>query len=286
MKKVLLLFAVFICASFGAMAQNEIGVYVMPQMTSLINKANRIGNDPIYQVENTYTYGGGVTVMHDFKKTRYGKITGGQTSSSLDHKLGLKVGLFYSAQDQKFTSQYRTIEPGTTGIVLKNHEGRKRLDYLKLPVNLRFTVPLTDKFNLALYGGPQVSYLLKADGGLVLWEHLEDGTDYYDLPFADKGYYKTFLLDAVAGLDFEYKLQRGRIGRFELARWVHLVAGVRADWSATTVEHLDRNINNYPLYGKVNGFDGERTDSRNVSLGLLFGFTYHFHKPDYAKTRF
>lgn len=284
MKKILLLSVVFLGVLTKFFAQNQIGIYVAPQMTSLINKANRQSQDPIYELENTYTYGGGVTFMHDFKKTRYGKITGGQTSSSLDHKLGIKVGLFYSAQDQKFTSRYIDVEDGQP--LVKTHEGRKRLDYLKLPINLRFTIPLTDKFNLALYGGPQVSYLLKADGGIVHWDHLENGTDYFDLPFSDRSYYKSFTLDGVAGVDLEYKLQRGRIGRFDLARWVHLVFGIRGDWSATTVEHKDKVVNNYPVYGGLRGFSGERSNSRNVSLGLLIGATYSFHKADYAKTRF
>ena len=279
-KKIILLFSVFISLATSAFSQNEIGIYVMPQITSLHNKANRQGDDPIYQPEVTYAYGGGVTFMHDFKKTRYGKITGGNTSASLDHKLGLKVGLFYSANDQKFTSRYRYNLDSTI-----THSGRKRFDYLKLPVNLRFTIPLNDRFNLALYGGPQVSWLFKAEGGIVHWVHY-DTFDYYDLPFSDISYFKRFTLDAVAGIDLEYKVKKGRIGNFVLAKWVHFVFGIRADWSATTVEHKDRIINNYPSYGQVNGFSGERSNSRNSTLGFILGATYHFHKPDYAKTRF
>ena len=127
---------------------------------------------------------------------------------------------------------------------------------------------------------------MKADGGIVHWERRADGSVYYDLPFADIAYFKRFTLDAVAGIDFEYKVQKGRIGKFELARWVHWVVGLRGDWSATTVEHKDKEINNYPMYGRVLGFDGERTNSRNVTLGLIIGATYHFHVADYAKTRF
>jgi len=261
-------------------AQNELGVYAFPQTTTLMNKANRQG-DPIYQPELTYTYGGGVTFNHDFKKQPYGMLRGGNSARSMKKKLGLKFGVFYSAHDQKFSSRYRIKADS-----LAFHEGRKRFDYLKFPVNLRLTIPTTNEhFNFALYGGPQISYLMRAQGGIVYWEDRGDH-DYYDLPFSDVGYFKRLTLDAVAGADVEYKFKRGSIGKFEFHRWVHLVMGVRGDWSVSTVENKDAIINNYPTYGNIDNYVEERTGSRNGTLSLLFGFTYLFHVADYHRTRY
>ena len=48
----------------------------------------------------------------------------------------------------------------------------------------------------------------------------------------------------------------------------------------------DKIINNYPTYGNIKNFVEERSNSRNGTVSLLFGFTYLFHRPDYHRTRF
>lgn len=270
MMKKYLLFAFILFTSFIVSAQNEVGFYLFPQLTQVNNKANR-QDDPIYSAQLTTSWGVGVSVLHQFnKRAGHGPIRGGVTASSLKIKKSLKVGLVYSAHDQKWKSQYRL--PGGE---IATWEGKKRFDYVKLPVMGKLTIPLNNIFNLALFGGPQVSYLVKAEGGIIYWEHF-DTYDYFDLPFSNSKYFNRFTFDAVAGIDLETKI----------SRWVHLITGIRADWSVTTVENNDRIINNYPAYGEVNEYNKDRGNSHNSSLAFILGFTYHFHRSEHGRTRY
>lgn len=274
MRRILFLIGCLVGLSINGLAQNEIGVLAFPQISSIHNKANRQG-DPIYQANLTYAYGAGVFFLHDFKKRAYGAIRNGVTGRSLKTKWSGKVSLLYSAHEQKWTSQY-SIKSGLSDTIL-THQGRKRLDYLKLPIVGQLTFPLTNKYNLALFAGPQVSYLLNAQGGNVIWRRYASGATYFDLPFADKKYFKRFTLDGVFGATVEYK---------GLSRWVHLLVGVRGDFSITNSENSEAIVNNYPVYGDINNYEKERGDSHNSTVALMVGLNYIFHVPDYHRTRF
>jgi hypothetical protein len=173
-------------------------------------------------------------------------------------------------QNQKFTSEYRISKDSVA-----THSGKKRLSYIQLPVMFQLTTPLSKKVNFSVFGGPQFSFLGKAKGGIVYWKHYEN-FDYYDLPFADRGYYKKITMDATAGFNFEYKA----------TRWVHLLSGMKMNYSLTTVENTGAIINNYPTYGQINGYTKERGNGHNSSLALVVGVMYQFHKAEHHKTRF
>lgn len=270
MKKYILLTALILSLGLSGIAQNELGFNVFPQMTQMNNKANRTG-DPIYRALPTVSYGLGVNWTRQIgaRTSGSGSIRNGILASSLKTKKSINIGLVYSAHDQKWESEFR--KDG----VLTQWEGSKRFDYLKIPVVAKFTRPLNHLFNVTFYGGPQLSILMKAEGGIIHWKHY-DTYDYFDLPFSDRKYFNALTLDAVAGVDFEYKL----------TRWVYLTFGLRADLSMTTVENNDRIVNNYPTYGDVRGYDKERGNGHNSSVAFLLGFNYQLHKARYDRTRF
>lgn len=274
MKKFFFILVCLAGLAVNGLSQNEIGILAFPQITSIHNNANRQG-DPIYRAELTAAYGAGVFFLHDFKKRSYGAIRNGATNRSMKTKWSARVSLLYSAHEQKWTSQYVIKSRGLDTIL--THEGRKRLDYLKLPIVGQLTFPLTNKYNLALFAGPQVSYLLNAQGGNVVWRRNPDGSTYFDLPFADKKYFKRLTFDGVFGATVEYK---------GLSRWVHLLVGLRGDVSITNSENAQEVVNNYPVYGDINNYQKERGNSHNTSVALMLGLNYLFHVPDHHKTRF
>ena len=266
-KHILLIFITF--SSLLGIAQNELGFYAFPQMTQVNNKANRT-DDQIYTALPTIAYGFGVSWLHQFnKRAGHGPIRHGVTSGSMKIKKSLKLGIIYSAHEQKWRSVYNKNGLPATW------EGKKRFDYLKIPVMGKLTLPINNKFNFAVFGGPQLSYLIKAEGGIVYWERREGG-DYFDLPFSEKKYFNAFTVDAVLGFDIEYKI----------SRWVHLIAGIRSDISLSTVENNERILNNYPSYGEVKDYDKERGNSHNTTVALILGFSYHFHHAEFNKTRY
>lgn len=269
MKKSIFILVCLAGLAISGLSQNEIGVLAFPQITSIHNKANRQG-DPMYRAELTAAYGAGAFFLYRFKKRSYGVIRNVATDRSMETRWSARASLLYSAHDQKWTSQYLTnSEELNTAIT---HEGRKRLDYLKLPIVGQFTFPLNNKFNLALFAGPQVSYLLSAKGGNVFWRKNPDGSTYFDLPFSDMKYFKRLTFDGVLGATLEYK---------GLSKWVHLLVGLRGDVSITNSENTQAVVNNYPVYGEINNYQKERGNSHNTTLALTLGLSYIFHVPEH-----
>ena len=256
----------FILSGVHSFAQNELGAFIFPQLTTMHNKANKL-NVPIYQTLPTITYCGDVSFLHHLTKSKsHGPIRHGALSSHFKTKKSLRFDLLYVQHNQNFKSEYRI-----GGGKVKTHEGTKRLSYLKVPLLYEVTVPINNKISFSLYGGPQFSFLMKAQGGLVYWIHYDDH-DYYDLPFSSRDYFKKITADAAGGFHFE----------FSMTRWLHLLAGMRFDYTLSTVENRTAIVNNYPVYGS----EELRTNGRNTALALVVGVNYQFHKAEFDRTRF
>jgi hypothetical protein len=272
MKK--LLFTLSIFCTIAVFAQSELGAIYMPQLTSLHNKANRQG-DPIYKALPTIAYAGGLSFSHHINRTgTHGPIRHGALGSHFKLKKLYRIDVIYAQHNQRFRSEYRPFKDS-----IATHYGKKRLGYLKIPIMYQATHPINKHFAISFYGGPQLSILMRAKGGVVYWEHFENH-DYYDLPFASKKYYNLLTFDVVTGCNMEYRFTQPHL------RWYNIVAGIRADWSVSTVENNDVSVNNYPVYGDVYNYDKERKNSRNTTVGLMFGVNYIFHTAEHVRTRF
>jgi hypothetical protein len=255
-------------------AQNELGFLYLPNLSSMHNKGNRQG-DPIYQPELTISQGWGASFAHHANRTKtHGPIRNGTLGSHFRLKKLYRIDLIYMQCHQKWRSEY-PINSDSIAI----HQGKKRLGYLKLPLMYQLTHPINNHFAISFYGGPQISLLLRQEGGIVYWERRENDI-YYDLPFADKKYFKPVTIDAVFGINLVYRFTAPNL------RWYELTGGVRGDWTMSTVERKDAVINNYPTYGKITGWDKERTNGHNTSLAIACGLNYIFHEAEHHKTRY
>ncbi len=253
------------CSSFFVLGQ-EIGIYGFPQVTSIHNKENR--NDEIYQHVPTMSGGAGIFIVHFFNGNRTGnRMRYGFTLKDSKPRFGIRGDLIYSAHNQKFKSRYR-IPGGKFG----EHEGKKRLTYGKLAVSAEYSMPIQRHINFIVFAGPQLSYLIKADGGIVSWEKRSDH-DFYDLPVADDSYWKKYLFDASLGfgLDFKY------------TKWFNFYVIARSDWSVSSVEDIGS-------FGDLGAYNLEGNDSRkgshNTTMAVAVGVEYKFHRPEHARTKY
>jgi hypothetical protein len=274
MKKIVCILGLILAFASNLSAQNEIGGIYFPSLTSINNRANR-QDDPIYKADPTIAYGAGLSFSHHMNKTRnHGPIKHGALGSHFSVKKLVMVDLIFTQHHQKWTSIY-TLQDNTT----RTKEGNKRLNYMKIPILFELVHPINNRFGIAFYGGPQISTLIRAQGGIVYWEYRDSGI-YYDLPFESTKYYNRFLVDAVGGINLEYHFKKKNL------RWYSPLLGIRADWSITSVENSERIINNYPHYGEINGYDKERKNSHNTSVSLVFGLNYVFHQAEHNRTKF
>lgn len=245
-------------AVFFAKGQNEIGAFYFPQLTSINNLENTETN--IYTHVPTFSSGAGINYIHFFND-RY-------DFRNMLHKIGLRIDLMYSAHNQKFKSEWVPFKGAPTYF----HEGKKRLDYIKLAINAEYFRPFSRHMSYIFYGGPQISYLAKSDGGIVAWNEREDGTVLYLLPPASNNYFKRVTVDFViaAGLDYE------------LTRYLNFSTSLRLDYSLTTIDNPEVIVGEFPQFN----VDSGRNGSRNMSIAALFGIEYTLHIPEHSKTRY
>ena len=248
MKKLALIGIVFAFVSFHSYGQKaQLGFFYLPQKTSISNSISD-KDDPIYQ--NKTTFGGGAGINFTYWPSEY---------------MGIQIGLMYISHNQKFISKYKDLAYNDDS--MRTYKGKKRLDYLKVPLLLVSSVPIGKKMNLFGYAGPQFSYLLKGDGAIVIYKHHGDGiSDYFDLPPSGSNFYNKFLIEAVLG---------GGVA-FNLTPELSVSASLRLDYSISDVENKDAVVYedldlNYPLYTFG---DEDRKKAHNSSIGIMLGFNY------------
>jgi hypothetical protein len=219
--------------SYAAQAQFSFGVVGFPQISNLTSKSIR--QDPVLDNRLTFSGGAGVNVTYNFSES-----------------IGLQLGVLYSSQNQKIRSHY------TIGGEKYTHDSKKRFDYLKLPLVLRYSQPV-GMANLVLFAGPQFSYLLKYDGGMIVY--IED--QYYDLPATPpkNDFYKKYTLDATGGIGIEYPI----------TKYIDLVTALKVDCSLTDAENKNAEYNGL-IVSQVNGSGSSA--ARNVTYALLLGLNF------------
>src|SRR6187402_1229378 len=192
-----------------SIAQSKIGFVVFPQISSVSNSAIR--SDTVNKNLLTFSGGGGIVF----------------TTKLLD-KVSVQIGLLYSSQNQKIKSSYHSSSLNI------EHTGKKRFDYLKLPLLIRYSIPLGGKTNFIPFAGIQLSYLLKYLGGMVIY-----GKDFFDLPSTpvNNNYYKKMVMDIPLGITIEYAISKR----------VELTVGFKLDYALTDVANRSATYNGVPL---------------------------------------
>ncbi|MFN6946098.1 MAG: porin family protein [Cytophagaceae bacterium] len=236
MKRLLLLLS-FLCfgiSQVNAQDNIEIGLIYVPQVTSIINFSH---NDPIYQNRLTFAGATGLTFTYHF-----------------NNRFALQTGVLYNSHNQKFKSEI------PAGSETREWKGKKRLDYLKLPLVIKYSMPIDRKMSFHLYAGPQLSYLLKGEGGVVVWRNYGNST-YYDLPHSSNDHYARLTIDGVLGFGLD----------FRITRTLTVTGGIRSDFSFTDMENKKATYMDEPLYYYG---DPNRGSSHNFTVGFLMGISY------------
>jgi predicted nucleic acid-binding Zn-ribbon protein len=231
----------FVCLiSTHIRAQSKIGLVVFPQISSLTNK--EIRKDPVNS--NMLTFSGGLGLTYTYY---------------LSEKISLQAGLIYSSQNQKIKSNYQSQAGWSI-----EHVGKKRFDYLKVPVLFRYTIPVKEKLNVVPFAGLQLSYLLKYDGGMVVY-----GDNYFDLPATPAGnnYYKKAGLDLPLGVNLEYAL----------TPQLELVGGLKMDYGLTGASNKNPQVDELDL-SALKGFSA--SGQRHITYALNLGLMYTLGKAD------
>ena len=242
-----------LCAFFAVSncySQVDLGFSYLPQKTTISNSISD-KNDDIYRNKTTFAGGGGISFTYWFNK-----------------QIGFQTGIIYVSHNQKFVSKLFVRDsmggPGST----KEVKGKKRLDYLKVPLLLTYKYNVSRKFGVSMFAGPQFAYLLKGDGAIIIYQQYDDGqSDFYDLPPSSSNYYNKLLIDIAAGGSFNFKLSP------ELS----INTGLRFDWSISDVENKDATTA-YGSEERPTYFfgDPDRKKAHNSSIGILLGVTYTF----------
>ncbi|MCU0428953.1 MAG: PorT family protein [Cytophagaceae bacterium] len=217
----------------SSMAQFSVGITGFPQISS--NSSDNIRSSSVLRNRITFSGGAGLLLGYDFSD-----------------RIGIRTGCIYSSQNQIIRSTYTLY--GTP----YEHVGKKRFDYLKFPVLVKFSHPIAKKIRFNYFLGPQLSYLLKYDGGMVVY--IPDV--FFDLPVTPSGndYYKKLVLDATGGLGFDISISK----RSEIN------TGFKLDYAITDTENKNATYEGFDLQ-EING-QGDRA-ARNITGALMIGFT-------------
>ena len=252
-KKIILLAVILITAT-QLKAQNEIGGYLLSSITGIYNSAN--STEEWYSNNFTMSRGVGLNFIHFYR---------GKKDTRRHSRYGYRIDLIYQGHSQKWTANYKA------GNEVITKEGQVRLDYIKLSPMFEVSHPYSKHLSLIFFAGPQISYLIDNDGGLVSYQERKS-YDYFDLPEKNSDFYHKFTIDAAVGLGVDY----------EFTKWINLTGGLRFDVGITNTDKPNKVIDGVKLYN----IETDRSGSHNYSLSLFLGAEYTLHRPEHAKTRF
>jgi hypothetical protein len=219
-------------------AQLKIGITVFPQISSTSSiipfKKDVVNNKNL----PTFTGGAGIVITKDsYHKPR-----------------GFQFGISYSSQNQNYLFNYKV------GGIEDVHRGKKRFDYIKASLVLRKFGYVHKYVKSIFFIGPQFSYLLKYDGGAVVYKENE----YFDLPATSANlYYKKYSIDAVAGWALDYAIHKN----------FDVFAALRLDYGINNIEIPGVTYNGYKVFSGGG--------SHQITYGLHFGAYYVFHRQDH-----
>jgi hypothetical protein len=239
MKKLLLSLAIILAIYPKAFSQVEFGFVYFPSITNISNADT--SQTPYLKNKLTFAGGAGVTL-----------------SLPLNKQVSFSTGLLYASHNQKFDA----YAPGDPSLLI--YSGKKRLDYLKLPLMLKYRSGLGKTMFFTVYGGPQLCYLLKGDGATVVYQHYPGNSTYYfDLPAASNSYYTKFIVEATIGAGFDYVLS---------SNWL-LNLGMKLDYGINNTESkkgFDKNF--YDTHSDHT--NNQQGTTRNFSMNLMMGVSY------------
>lgn len=227
----------------------DVGVFYLPQITGITNSISD-KSDPIYSNKLTFAGGAGVNLTY-WKRPN----------------IGYQIGLQYVSHNQKFVSELLELEPHSNNHHYRTVTGKKRLDYIELP----FLVVLNNKLyrsrvSFQTFFGPQLAYLIKGDGAVMIYKHYSDASDFYDLPVSSSKYYNKFLVEIVFGTGINVVLTPN----------VSLFGAIRGDFGLNDTENKSATANYREGTRALYTFgDPNRQAAHNFSLGLQLGCQFH-----------
>lgn len=243
MKRSKLTLLLVLFCSLNAFSQSQIGAYYLPESTSILNTVP--SSDPIVKDRLTFAGGGGVNYTYNFSS-----------------KFAIQTGLQYTSHNQKFTSTYQE------GGIDNTYKGKKRLDYLTMPVLLKYSWRLNSRISYTYSAGAQLSYLTKGAGAVVVYKHVAPGYDYFDLPPSSAADYNRFILAGVVAAGMDYRLDKR----------ITLNAALRASYSLFTNVENTNAIYTYEGKGAATPLYSVGTPNppkaHNLAIGLQMGLTY------------
>ncbi len=227
-----------VLVEFSAQAQLKIGVTLFPQISSTSSiipfKKDVVNNHNV----PTFTGGAGIVVTRD----------------SYVKPIGVQLGISYSSQNQNYIFNYKV------GDISDVHRGKKRFDYLKLSLVLRKCGYVHKYVKSVFFIGPQFSYLLKYDGGAVVYKEGE----FFDLPETTANiYYKKYSVDAVVGWALDYAIHKN----------FDVFAALRLDYGINNIEKPGVTYNGYDVFSGGG--------SHQITYGLHVGAYYVIHRKDH-----
>lgn len=271
MRKLLLLFSVILglTVSSKLMAQNQIGAYVYPIMAYTSNTPT----SDYYKPSVGLSYGLGAEYIYFFDKKYSNRLIGGRLANEVRARHALRFGLHYQALNLTWNGVFNN------GKGDEEHHGSKRLRLIKLPVTWQYTIPFNYRIKMKFFTGPQLGYLVYAQGGLV---HYNEQTGYFDLPRyknSERGkYFNKVTLDWVAALGIY----------IHVTKWWNAVALVRGEYSITNVEKKATYTIDNSNPPKEAGIykDDFKPKTHSINLGFMVGAEYRFHKAAHSRTKF
>lgn len=240
----------------------RVGAVLLPQNTWLLNKDDSDAG-PELDYEVTWGFAGGISASYNF-----------------NDYLGFGLDVLYSSQGQK----YKGAQTGTS------YTARTTLNYLKLPLLLRFNSDPNSVVQFNAFLGPQFSFLLnykdRAEGqafGLSVSREVsgtEITTSFLGFTEQEKltaPIYKSFLPGAVLGFGIGIKPMD------ELLISLH----IRADYAFGDVENKDAKVDHTqhgggqdpfwatkPKYGDMPSPNYSRPATSALTGGLQVGVYY------------
>lgn len=243
-------------------AQNQLGAYVYPVFTSIQHSTD---NNQYYTPTPSISGGIGFDYIHFFDNKHRSRLIGGRFANDVRSRWGIRGGIHFVGLNSSWKAEGINNGPDKPN----TWEGKKRLRYIKLPVAAQYIIPFTPKFKSKYLFGLQPGVLVSADGGLVMYD---SKSGYFDLPEHKDEYYNRFSFDAFVGVGVYY----------QVTRWWNVSVIGKLDYGLLAVEDLPSEIQKpnapegktAPLYGVGEDRDG----GHNLSLSLLIGVEYSFHR--------
>ncbi len=219
-------------------AQFKIGVTGFPQISSTSSivpfKKEVVNNHNL----PTFTGGAGLVFTYD----------------SYLKPFGAQLGVCYSSQNQTYIYKYKLNGEN------HSHRGKLRFDYIQFSLLARKVGRVSRYVKSVFFIGPQFSYLLKYDGGALVYKE----NSYFDLPPTTSNiYYKKYSIDAVVGYGLDYAIHKN----------FDVFANLRLGWGINNIANKDVTYNGLKV------FDGGGV--HQITYALQIGASYVFHRKDH-----